>query len=107
MPQYAYSLNGENWTGAFTTRDAALAAAIQKCSGAADPPLTVFVGELAGGDGLAEHLGKGITQELRNRFTVRGQDAAARMLRNASRAQVEELDGQLEPVIMAWLRKHK
>lgn len=107
MPQYAYSLNGENWTGAFATREAALSTAIQKCSGAADPPGTVFVGELATADGLADHLGKGITQEMRHRATVCGLDGASRFLRNVGRQPLDELDGQLEQVVTAWLQKHK
>jgi hypothetical protein len=107
MPQYAYSLNGENWTGAFATREAALSAAIQKCSGAADPPGTVFVGELATVGGLTDHLGKGIVQEMRNRATVRGLDGASRFLRSVSRLQLEELDGELEQAVVAWLQRHK
>jgi hypothetical protein len=107
MSQYAYSLNGENWTGTFANRDAALAAAIQKCSGASDPPGTVFVAEIADGETLADRLGRVLIQELKGRAVARGIDGANRFLREVSRNQLEELDGQLEKVVIGWLQKNR
>ena len=96
MPQYAFSLNGENWTGAFATRDEALANAIQKCSGAADPPGTVFVGEMLGDEAFTDHLGRAMVKEL-----------GARNLREVTPSQLAELDAVLKMTVLAWLQKHR
>src|SRR5947209_5862788 len=107
MPQYAFSLNGENWQGALETREAALVAAIQKCSGASDPPGTVFVGEIQGGEALADRLGKVVVDEMRTRARGRGIEGAGRYLRDLPAAQLAELDAQLERTVVGWLQKHK
>jgi hypothetical protein len=107
MPQYSYSLNGENWMGAFATRDAALAAAIQKCSGAADPPGTVFVGEVASGEMFATQLGQVLVEEMRSRARNRGGEGAGRYLRDVTSAQLKELDGQIETVLVEWVQAHQ
>src|SRR5437016_3993490 len=107
MPQYAYSLNGENWMGAFGTRDAALAAAFQKCSGAADPPGTVFVGELSGGEAFANQLGQVLVTEMRSRARSRGGEGAGRYLRDVTASQLDELGGQVEKTVMRWLQAHE
>src|SRR5438105_3160930 len=107
MPQYAFSLNGENWSGAFDTRDGALNAAIQKCSGAADPPGTVYVAEIVAGEAFADRLGGIVLREMRTRARTRGVDGAARWLRDLSAAQISELDAQLERTIVGWLQKNQ
>jgi hypothetical protein len=107
MSQYAFSLNGENWSGAFDSRDVALAAAIQKCSGASDPPGTIFVGEIAPGQALSDSLGKTLVTELRARARSRGNEGDARYLREVSPAQVRELDGLVEKTVVGWLQKHQ
>jgi hypothetical protein len=105
MPQYAFSLNGENWSGAFDTRVSALKAAIQKCSGAADPPGTVYVAEIAAGEAFADRLGAVVIKEMRSRARSRGVEGSARWLRDLSATQLAELDGQVEHTIVAWLAK--
>jgi hypothetical protein len=104
MSQYVYSLNGENWAGAFETRDAALAAAIAKCSGAIDPPGTVFVAELATGDAFADHLGKVVVEQMRAK--ARGSEAGAKYLRGISATAMKDLDSDLERTVISWLQKH-
>ena len=106
MPQYSYSVNGENWTGAFATRDAALAAAIQKCSGAADPPGTVYVGEVAGDEMFASALGQVVVKEMRSRARNRGAEGASRYLRDVTATQLAELDEQIEKVMVGWVQAH-
>jgi hypothetical protein len=106
MPQYVYSLNGENWTGTFAGRDAALAAAIQKCSGASDPPGTVFVAEIPAGEALANELGRSLVQEMKTRAASQGIGGATRYLRNVSPSQLAELDTGLEKLVVAWLQKN-
>ena len=106
MPQYSFSLNGENWSGAFASRDAALAAAMQKCSGAADPPGTVFVGEILGGEVFADHLGKVIVEEMRSRAQSGGIEGGSEYLRELTAGQMDELDSLLERTTVGWLQKH-
>jgi hypothetical protein len=103
--QFTYSLNGENWTGAFDSREAALAAAIQKCSGAADPPGTVFVAEIAAGEAFADRLGSVLIKEMRSRARARAADGAARWLRDLPANQVSDLDAQIERMVVAWLQR--
>ncbi len=103
MPQYAFSLNGENWSGAFESREHALAAAVQKCSGASDPPGTVFVAERVDGELGADQLGKTIVAELRSR-TGAGDD---QFLQTIAESQLAELDSQIERVVVGWLQKNR
>jgi hypothetical protein len=104
MSQYSFSLNGENWSGAFDTRESALAAAMQKCDGASDPPGTVFVGEIQGGDVFADHLGKILIDEMRARSN--GAEGGGH-LRKIHPEQLDELDAQIERVVVGWLQKHR
>jgi hypothetical protein len=104
MPQYAFSFNRENWSGAFKSRDEALAAGIQKSSGATDLPEAVFVGEIVGGDACADHLAKVVINELRDRG--RQSESTAGWLRQVSPEQKAELDQQLERLLVTWLQKH-
>ena len=103
MSQYSFSLNGENWSGAFDTRESALAAAMQKCSGAADPPGTVFVGEIAGADVYADHLGQVLIDEMRDRASDMKGDSHLRFVKPA---QLAELDVAIERAVVGWLQKH-
>jgi hypothetical protein len=104
MPQYAFSLNGENWFGALATRDEALAAAIQKCSGAADPPATVFVGERLQDEVCTDHLGQVVLQELRSRG--RGAEGPEERFGDVTASQLAELDAALEKALLGWQQKH-
>ena len=104
MEQYAFSLNGENWSGAFDTRDAALKAAIQKCLNAADPPGTVYVGEISPEGIHADRLGKRVIDEMRSRAN---NAEGSRHLHSITAAQLTELDAAIERVVIAWLQKHE
>ena len=103
MPQYAFSLNGENWSGAFETRERALAAAVQKCSGASDPPGTVFVAEIMGGEVFGDHLGKVIIAEMQSR--ARGIED--RYLQEITSRQIKDLDSQIERLVVGWLQDNR
>ena len=102
MPQYAFSLNGENWSGAFETREQALAMAVQKCSGASDPPGTVFVAEIMGGEVFGDHLGKAVIADMRSQ--ARGIDD--RHLKKVTDGQLKELDSLIERTVIGWLQKN-
>ena len=102
MPQYAFSLNGENWSGAFETREGALTGALQKCSGASDPPGTVFVAEIMGGEVFGDHLGQAVIAEMRSR--ARGVED--RYLKEVTARQMNSLDNQIERTLVGWLQEN-
>jgi hypothetical protein len=104
MPQYAYSLNGENWQGAFVNRESALKAALEKCSGATDPPGTVFVAEIPASEAFADHLGHALIEEMRHRAMLQGNGDASTYLHDVTPAQVDKLNEAIESVLMHWLQ---
>jgi hypothetical protein len=104
MPQYAYSLNGENWQGAFTTREAALQSALQKCSGVCDPPGTVFVAEIPASEAFADHLGPALIREMRDRAAIQGNGEASAYLHDVAAAQLNQLNEAIESILMRWLQ---
>jgi hypothetical protein len=104
MPQYAYSLNGENWKGAFPTREQALGTAFQRCDGVSDPPGSVFVGEIPTTEAFADHLGHALIIELRRRARTRGADNAIEYLRDVTTAEIKQLDEAIEAALMSWLQ---
>jgi hypothetical protein len=104
MPQYAYSLNGENWQGAFATRETALQSALQKCSGVSDPPGTVFVAEIPASEAFADHLGHALIKEMCDRAVRQGNGDTSVYLHDVTAAQLDQLDEAIELVLMRWLQ---
>jgi hypothetical protein len=94
LGRYAYSMNGEDYVGSFTAREAAEAAALEAARRSAEPPVTVFVGRIV----AAVPATSGHAREVLSHM---------RYLANLSAAQVEELDCELEKTIVSWLNKHE
>lgn len=108
MPaRYAYSLNGENYTGAFTTRDQALEAAL---ADARDPlklePQTVFVARRVEADPHAAGHARSVLREMAWQAHDEVGAPAANYLNQLKPEQIEELDSAIEQVLYGWLRKH-
>lgn len=104
MPQYVYSLNGENWQGAYANRETALKAALEKCSGVSDPPGTDFVAEIPASEAFADHLGHTLIKEMRDRAMMQGSGDASAYLHDVTASQLEKLDEAIEAVLMHWLQ---
>jgi len=109
MPaRYAYSLNGENYTGAFATREQALDAALND---ARDPlklePQTVFVARRVEADPHAAGHARSVLREMAWQAHDEVGAPAANYLQQLRQDQIQELDGAIENVLYEWLRKHE
>jgi hypothetical protein len=109
MPaRYAYSLNGENYSGSFATREEALAAALDA---ARDPmnviqPQTVFVARRVEADPHAAGHAKSVLREMAWQAHDEVGAPASNYLRQLRDDQTQELDLAIEKVLYEWLRKH-
>jgi hypothetical protein len=109
MPaRFAYSLNGENYTGAFATREQALDAAL---TAARDPlklePQTVFVARRVEADPHAAGHARSVLREMAWQAHDDVGASAANYLQQLRQDQLDELDGAIETVLYEWLRKHE
>ncbi len=108
MPaRYAYSLNGENYTGAFASREEALDAAL---ADARDPlklePQSVFVARRVEADPHAAGHARTLLREMAWQAHDEVGAPAANYLQQLRHDQIAELDGAIETVLYDWLRKH-
>jgi hypothetical protein len=109
MPaRYAYSLNGENYTGAFATRDEALAAALDAARDPLNtsPPQSVFVARRVEADPHAAGHARTVLREMAWQAHDEVGAPAANYLNQLSDEQINELDGLIEHALYDWLRKH-
>ncbi|MDB5322740.1 MAG: hypothetical protein JWN40_4371 [Phycisphaerales bacterium] len=109
MPaRYAYSLNGENYTGTFATREQALDAAL---ADARDPlklePQSVFIARRVEADPHAAGHARTVLREMAWQAHDEVGAPAANYLQQLRQEQINELDGAIETVLYDWLRKHE
>ena len=110
MPaRYAYSLNGENYTGAYDSREQALATALQAARDPSNvnPPQTVFVARRVEADPHAAGHAKSVLREMAWQAHDEVGAPAANYLQQLPQDQIDELDGAIESVLYEWLRKHE
>lgn len=109
MPaRFAYSLNGENYTGAFAARDLALAAGMQA---ARDPmntaqPQTIYVGRRVEADPHAAGHAKTLLREMAWQAHDEVGAPASNYLNHLPDETIRDLDLALEKVLYDWLRTH-
>ena len=101
---YAYSLNGENYTGVYATRKEALAAALEKARNASDTPTTVYVGQRVPADPQAAGHADPIINRMRERAAAEGDST---YLAAATEHDAADLDTAVETAILGWLKQHK
>ena len=107
MPaRYAYSLNGENYTGAYAARDEALTAGIEATRESLDPPQTIYVARRVEADPHASGHARTVLREMAWQAHDEVGANAANYLHKLSEDQINELDLALEKVILEWLRRH-
>jgi hypothetical protein len=109
MPaRFAYSLNGENYAGAFPSRDEALAAAIRAAHdpGQVIEPQSVFVARRVEADPHATGHAKTILREMAWQAHDEVGAPATHYLGKLSDDQVADLDSDIEKVLYDWLRRH-
>jgi hypothetical protein len=110
MPaRFAYSLNGENYSGAFASRDLALAAALQAAQDPMNmaPPQTIYVARRVEADPHAAGHAKTILREMAWQAHDEVGAPAATYLNHLPDEAIRELDLALEQVLYDWLRKHQ
>ena len=110
MPaRYAYSLNGENYTGAFATREEALAAALEAASDPlhTSPPQSVFVAKRVEADPHAAGHARTVLREMAWQAHDEVGAPAANYLNQLNDGQINELDALIENALYDWLRKHE
>jgi hypothetical protein len=108
MPaRYAYSLNGENYTGTFAARDEALAAGIDAARESLDPPQTIFVARRVEADPHASGHARTVLREMAWQAHDEVGASATSYLHKLSDDQVNELDLAIEKVVLEWLRRNE
>jgi hypothetical protein len=105
--KYAYSLNGDQYRGAFSSRAEATQEAIAAARRAEDTPQSVFVGRVVPASAKADGHARAVISHMAARAREEFGDAASQYLANLSKAQIEELDGALELVVLGWLQQHE
>ena len=109
MPtRFAYSLNGENYTGDFGSREEALAAALDA---ARDPlnlaqPQSVFVGRRVEADAHTAGHARTVLRAMAWQAHDDIGSPASNYLNQLSDGQVAELDTAIERALTEWLRHH-
>src|SRR5580700_8912453 len=106
-PKYAFSLNGERYTGSYSPRDEALTAAIEAAHRGEDSPQTVYVGRCVPGDPKASGHARAVLANMSARARGEFGDAGSAYLTGLSKQQVENLDKSLELVIRGWLEHNE
>src|SRR5688572_25234362 len=107
MPaRYAYSLNGENYTGAFSAREEALAAALDDAQNQLTPPQSVFVGRRCEPDPHVAGHARTLLREMAWQAHDEVGAPAAQYLNQVKDQTINELDRDLEKVLLDWLRRH-
>lgn len=104
-PKYAYSLNGEHYSGSYSTRDEALAAAIDAAQRGEVTPQTVYVARRVAADPKASGHARAVLANMSAR--ARDEFGDASYLAGLSRQQIENLDKSLELVIRGWLEHNE
>src|SRR5687768_15720180 len=108
MPaRFAYSLNGENYRGAYAAREDALRAALEAAN---DPmnlsPQTVFVARRVEADPHTTGHARTILREMAWQAHDEVGAPAASYLTNVPERDIRELDAAVEQVLLDWLRRH-
>jgi hypothetical protein len=106
-PKYAFSLNGDQYSGSFATRDEALTAAIDAARRETASPQSVYVGRRVPADPKASGHARAVLANMAARAREEFGDAGSSYLVGLSKTQVENLDKSLDLVIRGWLEHNE
>jgi len=101
---YAYSLNGTDWRGQFSSRKDARVAALAQAKQMEQPPTEVFVGKLSTSDAHTTGHALAIIKAINQRTELSGKSV---YLTGVKVEQVADLDRELAATIERWLRNNK
>jgi len=110
MPaRFAFSLNGENYSGAFATREEALASALDAAQDPLNlnPPQSVFVAKRVEADPHAAGHARTVLRQMAWQAHDEVGAPAANYLNQLGDDQINELDTMIEHALYDWLRKHE
>lgn len=102
---FAYSYNGENYRGAFATREEAAAAGLRAIGGLDVLPQTIFVGRMVAANVHAQKLGRAVVGEMRARAADNGVESDGGFLARVTPDQLRALDAAIECTVLGWLQK--
>ncbi|MGD0770325.1 MAG: hypothetical protein ABSB42_19245 [Tepidisphaeraceae bacterium] len=105
--EFAYSLNGEHYRGAYPTREEALAEAIEAARGCDDSPQMVYVARRVPADPMASGHARTVLANMSARAREEFGDSASSYLSGLARQSVDNLDKSLELVIRGWLEHNE
>ena len=101
---YAYSLNGPDWRGQFSSRKDARVAALAAARQMEQPPTEVFVGKLTPTNAHTTGHSLAIIKSINQRTELSGKSV---YLTGVKVEQVADLDRELAATIERWLRNNK
>jgi hypothetical protein len=107
MDKYAYSYNGENYRGAYATREEAFQSALRHMGGLLVLPSTIYVGKIEPANPHARGLSRLVAKEMAARARSDSGGAGGDFLAQLTPQQLSELDQQLELSILGWLQKNQ
>jgi len=103
---FAYSLNGQDYQGAFATRDQARQAAFDAANEAVEPPQSIYVGRRQLADPMADSHARTVIGNMQARAREQYGDQASAYLVKLSKAVIEDLDQALQQAVAHWLETH-
>lgn len=104
---YAFSLDRENFTGVFNTRDEAFAAGCGAAERLQSQITEIYVGQRVAGDPQANLHAWEVIRSMKGRAREAAGDEARGYMANVTEDQARDLDGALEAVISRWLVNYK
>jgi hypothetical protein len=104
LSRYVYSLNGEEYVGAYTTREAAESAALSAVHFLAEPPSTVFTARSVIPDPSTAGCARLLISHIAARDLAAGDGG---YLANVSEEELRDFDTELEKALVAWLARHQ
>ncbi|MDP9173072.1 MAG: hypothetical protein M3O30_04295 [Planctomycetota bacterium] len=105
--KYTFSLNGDQYLGAFESRSEAVCEAIKAAHRAAQSPATVYVGRMVLGDPKSGGHARAVLANMGARAREEFGDAGSHYLAGLSKPQIESLDEAIELVITGWLQRNE
>jgi hypothetical protein len=104
VSRYVYSLNGEDYVGAYNTRASAEAAALSAVHFMAEPPSTVFTARSVIPDPNVAGCARLLISQVVARDRTAGEGG---YLANVSEEELGDLDADLEKTLVGWLARHQ
>lgn len=104
--KYAFSVNGDQYIGAFDSRDEALRKGLERASGMAIPPQSIYVGRRVAANPQAGGHARAVLANMTARSRELS-DAAGGYLGHLSPQQIDDLDSAIEYAVLGWLSKQE